>query len=844
MPRKKKETGKARDDAFGMTPRVLETSLEDILADRFSRYSKYIIQERALPDARDGLKPVQRRILWAMYEDGNLFSRPYRKSAKTVGNVIGNYHPHGDFSVYDALVRMSQDWKSPIPLIDMQGNNGSIDDDPAAAMRYTEARLSKIAEYLMEDIDKETVEWAPNFSDDKMEPTVFPARYPNLLTQGITGIAAGYATSIPPHNFQEVINGTIHRIQNPECTLREMMGIIKGPDFPTGGIVMGIDGIKQAFATGKGRIIVRSKCAVEEGKTVNRIVVSEIPYDVVKSNMVKKIDEIRLEGKAPGMLDVRDESDRNGLRIVIDLKKEANAQAILNYLFKNTDLQTSYHYNVVAIVNKTPRQLGLLEMLDAFIEHRDQVIVLRSKYELAARMKRAHIVEGLIRAISILDEVIALIRASKNKADAKKALMERWSFSEMQAEAIVMLQLYRLTNTDVTLLEKEAKSLQSQIRQLQQLLDHPSKRKALMVKELQELLELFPAPRRSELVHEVEELVIDHKAMIAKEQTMLAISRQGYIKRTSLRSYSTSSKAAGRRDGDQILYCGEASTLDTLLIFTDRGRYASIPVYKLDEVRWKDVGSHISALAKMEPNEKIAAAFLQSEPPKNACLLFATSLGQIKRLHFEDLPAMRGTRMQTIMKVAPEDALIGAIPVYDPQEQAALFSEQGMCLRYPASEIPSSKAKTKGVAGIKLSGEDYLQCFVSIGEGSIVLENSLGQFKRIAAADLPAPKRPARGVRSFKAVKSRPVSLCYAAAQLADGQLQLDLPDPEMLSCSAIPKMNLQSTWSGVNAMEQPASFTLPLECLHDGSWALNEEEEEEQEKEDGQMSLFDLADA
>ena len=490
MARRKKEETIVEAD-------VVESSLEDILADRFSRYSKYIIQERALPDARDGLKPVQRRILWAMYEDGNTYNHPYRKSAKTVGNVIGNYHPHGDSSVYDALVRMSQDWKMSSPLVDMQGNNGSIDDDPAAAMRYTEARLARISSTMLEDIDKDTVEWAPNFSDDKTEPTVLPSRYPGLLVNGITGIAAGYATNIPPHNLKEVIEACLYRLDHPDCSLDELMQFVKGPDFPTGGIAMSLEGIRDAFETGKGKVIVRAKTEIVQLKTIQQIVVTEIPYEVVKSSLVKRIDDIRLNKKADGMLDVRDESDRTGLKIAIDLKKEANAEAILNFLYKNTDLQVAYHYNMVAIVNKAPKQMGLAAILDAFLAHREDVVLRRSRYVLAQKEKRAHIVEGLIRAVSILDEIIAVIRASKNKADSKKNLIERFGFTEAQAEAIVMLQLYRLSNTDILELEKEAAALQKEMKFLQGILESRAKRHKLMAKELTAIKEEFGQERRT-----------------------------------------------------------------------------------------------------------------------------------------------------------------------------------------------------------------------------------------------------------------------------------------------------------------------------------------------------------
>ena len=550
---------------------VLKNSLEDIMADRFARYSKYIIQERALPDARDGLKPVQRRILYAMYEDGNTYNKPYHKSAKTVGNVIGNYHPHGDSSVYDAMVRMSQNWKITNPLIDMQGNTGSIDDDPAAAMRYTEARLAKISDYLLQDIDKDTVEWAPNFSDEKMEPTVLPARFPNLLVNGITGIAAGYATNIPPHNLNEVIQASIYRISHPDCSLEELMQFVKGPDFPTGGIVMGLDGIKQAFQTGRGRVLIRSKVEVVPTRTIKQIIVHEIPYEVIKSNLVKKIDEIRLNKKIDGILDVRDESDRTGLRIVVDLKKDSNDEQILNYLYKNTDLQISYNYNVIAIVNKAPVQMSLAMMLDAFIAHREDVVIRRSKYDLSAKKERVHILEGLIKAVSVMDEIIHIIRKSKDKAHAKKNLIERFDFTEKQAEAIVVMRLYRLTNTDVKELKAEFKQLLSDIAELEKIISDKSELHKVMVEELDKVNAEFNTPRRSKIVNEVKEIVIDEKAMISKEECMITVTRDGYIKRVSMRSYNASSDSmTQRKDTDSLVCYGASHTLQTLIFFTNR----------------------------------------------------------------------------------------------------------------------------------------------------------------------------------------------------------------------------------------------------------------------------------
>ena len=545
--------------------------LEDIMGDRFSRYAKYIIQERALPDARDGLKPVQRRILFAMYHDGNTWDHPYRKSAKTVGLVIGNYHPHGDTSVYDAMIRMSQSWKVRLPLIDVHGNNGSIDDDPAAAMRYTEARLAKVTEVMENDLDKDTVEMAPNFDDTELEPTVLPVPFPVMLVNGATGIAAGYATNMPPHNLGEVVDATIYRLNNPECSLDELMQIIPGPDFPTGGIVQGADGIREAFATGHGRIVVRGRADIVEGRTCNQIIITEVPYEVIKSELVKRIDEIRLNRSIDGMLDVRDESDRMGLKIVVDVRKDADAQTILNYLYKNTDLQIYYNYNNVTIVDQRPVQIGLIGLLDAFINFRKEVVRRRSLFEKKQMEDRCHIIEGLMKAVSILDEVIALIRASKDKADAKKGLMETFGFDDKQAEAIVMMRLYRLSNTDIVALRNEFAELTNKIEEVNDILENENVMRSVIVKELRAVKKEYDDPRRTRIEENVSAIVIDKAATIANERVMVTVSRDGYVKRVSMKSYQASlqagTKLTGLKEGDALIGTIECDTLNVLLLF-------------------------------------------------------------------------------------------------------------------------------------------------------------------------------------------------------------------------------------------------------------------------------------
>ena len=574
---------------------IQNMSLEDIMGERFGRYSKYIIQERALPDIRDGLKPVQRRILYSMNKDGNTYDKGYRKSAKSVGNIMGNFHPHGDSSIYDAMVRMSQDWKNREILVEMHGNNGSMDGDPPAAMRYTEARLSEIAGYLLQDIDKNTVPWAWNFDDTEKEPTVLPAAFPNLLVNGATGISAGYATDIPPHNLAEVIDAVVYMIDHPSAKLDKLMEFLPGPDFPTGAIIQGKDEIRKAYETGKGRVVVRSRTEIEQLKGgKEQIIVTEIPYDVNKAVLVKKIDDVRVNNKVPGIAEVRDESDRTGLRIAIELKKDADSQTILNYLLKYTDLQVNYNFNMVAIDNFTPRQVGLQKILSSYIAHRRDIIVARSKFDKDKAEKRLHIVEGLIRVISILDEVIALIRASENKADAKENLKVSDEFSEEQAEAIVTLQLYRLTNTDIVTLQNEEADLREQIATLAAIIGDERTMFNVMKRELRDIKKKFGNDRRSELQAETKTIEIDTASLIVEEETYVSITRGGYVKRTSPRSFNASTiDEVGKRDDDDLILVQQAKTTQHLLMFTNQANVIYRPIHELPDIRWKDLGEHL-----------------------------------------------------------------------------------------------------------------------------------------------------------------------------------------------------------------------------------------------------------
>lgn len=784
---------------------IIETPLEEIMGDRFGAYSKYIIQDRALPDARDGLKPVQRRILYAMYMDGNRYDKGYRKSAKTVGLVIGNYHPHGDTSVYDAMVRMSQEWKIRNPQIDMQGNNGSIDDDPAAAMRYTEARLSKIAEYLLMDIDKDTVSWSLNFDDTDYEPTVLPARYPNLLVNGITGIAAGYATNIPPHNLGEVIDAAIYRIKYPNCTLEELMEYIQGPDFPTGGIVQGKQGIIDAFTTGKGKIMVRSKVEVNQTKTVQQLIVKEIPYEVVKSNMVKRIDDVRLNKKIDGILDVRDESDRNGLRVVIDIKKDADAQLILNYLYKNTDLQVSYNYNVIAIVNKRPMPMGLTQMLDAFIAHREDVVRRRSEFELQRKQKRCHILDGLIQAISVLDEVIALIRSAKDKADSKVKLIDRFAFSEEQAEAIVTMRLYRLSNTDVTLLKEEHEQLEVEIAQLQDILSNQKLLKRVIIEECNEVKKEFATQRLTKIEAEIEEIVIDKVSMVASEQVMFTLSQDGYAKKVSMRSYQASNDAmTGLKEGDRLVAAGEVNTLDHILFFTTMGTYGYLPVYEAEEGKWKDVGTHLNSVLKISGDEKITNAYVVEKFATQAYIITVSANGMIKKSALCDYEVTRNNKTMTNMKLSDGDHTVVSLLAYEGDE-VLICTRNGFMSRYPIALLPTTAPKSKGVKAMNLVQDVIVDAAIKHGEASqLLVISDQGAMKRIKLAEIDVTGRPVKGNMICKKVKSKP----YQIHTIEAGEMNTEIVVAEA--------EYRRIAMKDVSLMSKEATFSQPWGTLND----------------------------
>lgn len=731
--------------------KIYDYTLEEIMGDRFGRYSKYIIQDRAIPDVRDGLKPVQRRILYAMYRTKKTYDKDYYKSASTVGEVIGKYHPHGDSSIYEAMVRMSQPWKMRIPHIDMHGNNGSIDGDGAAAMRYTEARLSKLSGELLRDIDKNTIVFAPNFDDKELEPTVLPARYPNLLVNGAMGISAGYATNIPPHNLGEVIDATIYRIDNPNCRLETIMNIVKGPDFPTGGIIEGIDGIRSAYETGKGKIVVKAKTRIEK----NKIIVTEIPYDVFKINIVRKIDEIRIDKKIDGIVEVRDETDKDGLQITIELKKDVNPELILAYLFKNTELQTTYNFNMLAIVDRRPQLFGILGILDAYIRHQKEIVYKRSEFDLAHAKARYHIVEGLIKAVSILDEVIKTIRASKNKTDSKENLMIKFGFTEEQAEAIVTLQLYRLSNTDIVLLEEEQANLTKIINYLEEIIKDEGKLMSVIKEELRRIKKEYALPRLTEIKERVEEIKIDNTLMLPKEDVYVVLTNQGYIKRVSSRGYlSNNGEDTQLKENDYVIGIYNINTLDTILLFTNFGNYLYIPVYEIPDAKWKDLGKHVSNIIPLGSEEKVIKGMPVYDFNASIYITSFSKNGMIKRTKLNEFKVQRYSKPINMMKLKDNDEVVNVS--YDNKENIFIATKNGYGLWYKTNEVSPVGIKAAGVKSINLKNDIVVSGELFDNTTYISIITDKGTAKRLKFEELEQGTRANRGTLLMKAIKSNP----------------------------------------------------------------------------------------
>lgn len=779
--------------------KIFNYTLEEIMGDRFGRYSKYIIQDRAIPDVRDGLKPVQRRILYGMYRGHHTYDKPYVKSARSVGDIMGKYHPHGDSSIYDAMVRMSQWWKQSTPYIDMHGNNGSMDGDSPAAMRYTEARLSKISNELLDDIDKDTIVWAPNFDDSEVEPTVLPARFPNLIVNGATGISAGYATNIPPHNLGEIIDATIKRIDSPNCYLDTIMEIVKGPDFPTGGIVEGIDGIRSAFETGRGKIIVKAKTSFEEEKGKVVLAVSEIPFEVNKALLVRKIDEIRIDKKIDGILEVRDESDKDGLRIAIDLKKDANRELILNYLLKNTDLQVSYNYNMIVIDHRRPRQLGLLAILDSYIEFKKEVITKRTNYDLQVAKARLHIVEGLIKCLSILDEVIKVIRASKNKLDAEENLVKEFDFTKEQAKAIVLLQLYKLTNTDVTELEKELSELKIIVNNLEEILSSDEKLRSVMKEELRRVKKEYATVRKTEIKAEITEIKIDTTEMIAKEDVIVMVTKDGYIKRTSWRSYQASMEDAILKDNDYVLGLYELNTLNTILLFTNLGNYLFVPVHIIPDMKWKELGKHISNIIKLEENEEIISSIPVTNFDDKLDITIASKNGMIKRTNIKEFQVNRYNKPISCMKLKDNDMIVDAFLTLENEIFISTNGNYG--LWFDKEDIPVVGIKASGVKAIKLKNDIVVSVnnFNPDKQEYLLLVTDKGSGKRVKINEFEKTSRANRGLLLLREVKTNPYHTIKTFMINSKEHIGIKTPDINILKASEFSIMDRYSTGSTIS---------------------------------------------
>ena len=802
MPKKKTQTEEVIEKIFDYT-------LEDLMGERFGSYSKYIIQDRAIPDARDGLKPVQRRILYSMNKEHNTYDKGYRKSAKTVGDVIGNYHPHGDVPIYDAMVRMSQPWKTRSPYIDMHGNNGSIDGDSPAAYRYTEARLSKIANEMLRDIDKDTVDFAPNFDDTTTEPTVLPARFPALLVYGAQGISAGYATNIPPHNLNEIVNATIHRIDYPNSSLETLMKYVQGPDFPTGGIVEGKDGIIDAYKTGKGRIIVKCKYEIEDSKTIKSIIITEIPFEVNKALMVKKIDDIRIDKKIDGIQEVRDES-ASDIRIVIELKKNANIELIVNYLLKNTDMQISYNFNVVSIVNRRPKLLSLEAALDAFIAHQKEVVRRRTAFDLAHAKARYHILEGLIKCISILDEVIRVIRASKNKSDAKENLVKEFDFTIEQAEAIVTLQLYRLTNTDVVALEEEMKDLEKKISIWEQILNNEEALKHVMKKELQNINKEYETPRLTEIRAEITEIKIDQTAMIPKEDVIVAVTKDGYIKRTSFRSYTSSNpEDLILKENDYLIGLYEMNTTDTILVFTSGGNYLHIPVHIIPDLKWKDMPKHVSNIIEVPGEEAIVEAIPAYDFESDKNIIITTKQGMIKRSKLKDFKLQRYNKATSCMKLKESDEVVSVLT--EEYDTIFLTTNTGYGLSFKTDEIPIVGVKASGVKAMKLK-DDYLASVNNFSYEEhefITVITTRGTGKRVRLSEFECSTRTRRGIQVLREVKSNPYYVLKTFIEDSKNYIGLKNGEIKTIKLTELPITDRYSTGSQISKEELINAFVI-----------------------------------
>ncbi len=844
MP-KKKETEE-------IIEKIQEYAIDEIMEIGFGRYSKEIIQERALPDVRDGLKPVQRRILYGMKKSGYSYDKPYRKSAKAVGEIMGNFHPHGDSSIYDALIRMSQPWKMREVFVDIHGNNGSIDGDGAAAMRYTEARLSKIAETMLESINKNTVEMTYNFDDTELEPTVLPARFPNLLVNGSTGISAGYATDIPTHNLSEVIDATVKRIESPNCRLETIMDIMPGPDFPTGGVIEGKEELIKAYTTGKGKVVLKADCEIINEKGKNQIIVKSIPYDLVKEVLIKKIIDIKIDKKVDGINDVIDESDHENMaRIVIDLKKEADANLILNYLYKNTDLQVNYNFNMVAIVNRRPKYVGVLDILDAFIAHQKDVVTRRTEFDLRAAKDQLHILEGLVKAISILDEVIKVIRASKNKSDAIDNLVKEFKFTELQAKAIVELQLYRLTNTDIVELQDKMKELKEKIELWEQILSNEDALKHVMIQELKQIKKEYGNPRRTIIKDEVTEIKLDMKAMIKEEDVVVFVTNDGYLKRVSKKAYAANEgETPTLKPGDYVTQIFNVSTLDNILIFTNLGNYLFIPVHILQDSKYKEIGKHVNnIISGLSSDEKVVNAIVLDDETNDLTLF--TKNGLVKRTQLSEFVVTRYSKAMLAFKLKDKDEVIS---VKRTRPNTLFVTRSGKYLNIKSDEISVVGARASGVKGIGLT-DDEVVCGLPYDDTKeyLTVVTNKKTAKRVKISDLELHNRAKKGSNLIKKVKSNDYQILTCLLTNSKDNLSL-IVDGEVsnIKNSDISIMDLNSTGSAITKKDvtdaiievelQDKKVTKKVNAEVEEKQELKKEEVKEEKKEEFvQTSLDDF---
>lgn len=754
-----------------LSNQIIEQSFAEIMGKRFGDYANLVILSRAIPDARDGLKPVQRRILYAMYQEGNTHDKPYRKSAKTVGYVMGTYHPHGDTAIYETMVRMAQWWKMRQVLIQGHGNFGSLDADPPAAMRYTESRLSALASEMLRDIEKDTVTFIPNYDNSAQQPAVLPSRFPNLLVNGAAGIAVGFATDIPTHNLGEVIDAAIAQMKNPNISLDELMKHVKGPDFPTGGIVQGVSGIRKAFETGRGQFIIRGKTHVEEpkGAKVKKIVISEIPFEVVKSKLVAQIDELVMERKIEGALAVRDETgrkeaDRKQVRIVVDIRKEADEQAILHYLFKNTDLQIYYNYNMNVIHEGTIRQMGLKPLLGAYIDHQKEVVTRRSQFDLDKKQHREHVVEGLITAKSILRQIVDTIMDSEDRADAKKNIMEKYGFTEIQADAILSIQLASLTRLDIIKLEKELATLAKEIEELKSILASEKKLIQVITGELNEIKKKYAEERRTEIQGEIEEIKIDIAMQINAEDCIVTLTNEGYIKRTSPRSFKSMGgtiETCGVKDGDRVRHFVETNTSHTALFFTQDGKYFATLVNSFPDDKWKDIGSAVVNVIPLEKTQRIVGFAIVEDFKQPLFVYHVSRSGLIKKTALADYETNRSSALVAAKLKSADDEFI---TVFVSGEQGALLgaTRDGMGIRFLAEEVGATGRASSGVKAITLAKEDELISLLPVeaeDERVFALITADGVVKRTRIAEIPLQGRAGKGVQLIRKRKTSPHQL-------------------------------------------------------------------------------------